>query len=84
MALTQAALEAERLMLQARLKHALKPRLVPKTTLDTASPIDRAVLLLDGFLEVSPCHMLSHAVASDCRMHNQGVSAFRKGCDTFA
>ena len=50
----QAALEAERLALQARLKDALKPRMSLKTTLDTASPIDKAVTLLDGFLEVLP------------------------------
>ena len=63
-ALLQAALEAERLTLQSRLKSALKPRMVPKTTLDTASPIDKAVTLLESLLEVMyDAHALLHASA---------------------
>ena len=48
----QASLEAERLALQARLKDALQLHMAPRTQLDTSSPIDRTVTLLDGLLEV--------------------------------
>lgn len=48
----QAALETERLALQARLKDALQVHMAPRTSLDTSSPIDRTVTLLEGLLEV--------------------------------
>ena len=51
----KAALERERLELQARLKGALQLHMAPTTHLDTASPIDRTVALLDGLLEVRGC-----------------------------
>ena len=49
----QAVLEAERSTLQAKLKDALKLHMVPRTQVDTSSPIDQAVNLLDDLLEVS-------------------------------
>ena len=50
----QAALEAERLALQSRLKDALKLHMAPRMHLDTSSVIDHTVTLLDGLLEASP------------------------------
>lgn len=66
----QAALEAERLALKARLKDALRLHMTPCTRLDTSSPIDHTVFILDGLLEVRthpsstlliPCKMAVHS-----------------------
>ena len=51
----KAALERERLELQAQLKDALQLHMAPTTKLDTTSPIDRTIALLDGLLEVRCC-----------------------------
>ena len=48
----QAALEAERLTLQAKLKDAQKQQMAPRMHLDTSSVIDHTVSLLEGLLEV--------------------------------
>ena len=48
----QAALEEERQALQAKLKDALQIHMAPRMNLDTSSPIDRTVALLDTLLQV--------------------------------
>lgn len=48
----QAKLEEQRMSLQNRLKDALQMHMVPRTKLDTSSPIDQTVGLLEGLLEV--------------------------------
>ena len=63
----QAALEAERLTLKARLKDALRLHMTPCTRLDTTSPIDRTVAILDNLLEVG---MLFSSKARHC--HSTG------------
>lgn len=49
----QAELEAERLHLQDRLRDALDSRMEPRMQVDTSSPIDRTVNLLDNLLQAS-------------------------------
>lgn len=56
----QAALEAERVTLQTRLKDALRLHMTPCTRLDTSSPIDRTVALLDQLLEVCEFDLYRH------------------------
>ena len=51
--LLQAKLEEQRMSLQNRLKDALQMHMVPRTKLDTSSPIDQTVGMLEGLLEVT-------------------------------
>ena len=63
----QAAMEEERLALQDRLNDALDSRMVPCLHLDTSSPVDLTVNLLDGLLQVQPAFVMT---ASKDAMHS--------------
>ena len=58
----QAVLEREQLALQAKLMDALQSHVTPVMQLDTSSPIDRTVALLDEMLVVCS-HDMIRAIA---------------------
>lgn len=50
----QERLEAQHQHMAAQLKEALEFKLLPRKVVDTETPVDKAVSILDSFLEVGP------------------------------
>lgn len=53
----QVKLKAQQSMLQKRLQQALQMHLQPRTSVNTESPADRTLRLLDSLLQVKPSQL---------------------------